>query len=335
MSNHLFLLPSVNNWFAVFTVWVALFIEFSGILHICYVVQMAVGKLAGKPIASNEPPKSTPKKIFFVVRCIWSFGLLCFSFAVTLTALFNGQTTMWGSVPPAASVVLFFVLLFIIGLLEASQIAYFAVAKLQKSERGDGIFARKSCDILFVNKNHNLGAFLIGRQLLVVSCMFIIARITSVRLQPGDENIFGVSDGIQGLFNTGLLGALIVAIIGSVTWRLLASAFPMFFLSNVLCYILLRFALLLEMTGLLHGAWVLAYIHKKIAGFQRDEVYIGTAEERAAKKLPDHSEVLHVGPGHIIPAVDPGENPLEEEDSGEVAGTEADDDEVLVMAEQA
>ena len=45
---------------------------------------------------------------------------------------------------------------------------------------------------------------------------------------------------------------------------------------------------------------MLAGIHKKIAGFKRDEEYIGTAEERAAKNLGDDNDQLHLGPGHAI-----------------------------------
>jgi hypothetical protein len=51
---------------------------------------------------------------------------------------------------------------------------------------------------------------------------------------------------------------------------------------------------------MLNGAWVLGWIHKKVAGFQIDEVYIGTAEERAAKNMEDHEENLHIGAGHMI-----------------------------------
>lgn len=190
-------------------------IEFSGILHICYVIQKVVARLAGQPIQSKEAPKSHIQNLFFWGRCVMSLAILSFSFAVTMTALFNGQTTMYEAVPPAASVIIFFCLLFVIGLLEGSQIAYFAVVKMQDCERGDGWFAKKSSEILFANDNRNLGRFIIGRQLLVVSCMFIIARITSVKLEDGEPNLFGVSDSTQGLFSTGLLGAHIVAVIGS------------------------------------------------------------------------------------------------------------------------
>lgn len=287
-------------------------IEFSGILHICYLVQRAVGWMAGQPIESKEPPKTLMGNVFFYGRCLMSFVLLCFSFAVTFVAIFERKTTVWESVPPAASVVIFFVLMGCIGILEGSQIAYFAVVKMQKSEQGQdgkhGYFAKKSAQILFKNNNHNLAAFLVGRQLCVVSCMFFIARITAVKLEEGEENIFGVPDWVQSIFNTGLLGALIVAVVASVSWRLIASAFPMAFFKNPLAYFFLRWCLFLEMTGLLHGAWVIAFIIKKLTGVKRDEVYIGTAEDRAGKLHADDNSVTNGKVGHPLPAADVGDD---------------------------
>jgi Silicon transporter. len=46
-----------------------------------------------------------------------------------------------------------------------------------------------------------------------------------------------------------------------------------------------------------HG-WIAA-VHKSIAGFQRDEVYIGTAEERAKGAMADDTAHMPVGPGHM------------------------------------
>ena len=91
-----------------------------------------------------------------------------------------------------------------------------------------------------------------------------------------------------------------MTIVGSITWQLVASAFPLAFLANPLTYVLLRIALAIEMTGVCNGAWVLAAIHAKLAGFQRDEVYIGTAEERAAKQMGDDYSHLQVGVGHMM-----------------------------------
>jgi len=294
-----YMLDYLNSWFALITIWVALAIEFSGILHICYIIQRTVASVAGQPIVSNEPEMNLFQNIFFYGRCLWSLALLGFAFAVTFTAIINEQTTVWEGVPPAASIVIFLVLMACIGILEGAQIAYFAVVKMQKGEQGQdgnmGYFAKKSSQILFKNNNHNLAAFLVGRQLCVVSCMFFIARITAVKLHDGDENIFGVADWVQGLFSTGLLGALIVAVVASVSWRLLASAFPLAFFKAAPAYVFLRICLVLEMTGLLHGAWVIADIIKKISRVKRDEVYIGTAEERAEKLMKDKSSRFVAG----------------------------------------
>jgi len=296
------MLDYIDNYFALFTVWVAMAIEFSGILHVCYLMQIIVSKLAGKPVESQEPPRDTGAKIFFWARVLLSTCILGISFAVTLGALFQGRTTMWQGVPKAVSVILFFVLLGVVGLLEGMQIAFFAVAKLPKSERGRAPFAMRTCDILFRGEGRNLPGFMVGRQVCVVLSMFVVARITSLKAIPGEGNIWGVSDGLQNFFNTGLLGAFIVTTVGSIVWQLVASAFPIAFLSNPLVYVFLRWCLFLEWTGICSGAWVLAWIHKKIAGFQRDEVYIGTAEERAAKgpAMQDNKDELHLGPGHML-----------------------------------
>lgn len=306
-----YMLDYLNSWFALITVWVALAIEFSGILHICYLVQRFVGYIAGQPIESREPDRSVLQNIFYYGRCLMSFVLLCFAFAVTFVAIFERKTTVWEQVPPWASVVIFFSLMGCIGILEGSQIAYFAVVKMQTAEQGQdgsmGWFAKKSACILFKNHNHNLAAFLVGRQLCVVSCMFFIARITAVKLEPGEENIFGVPNWLQAIFNTGLLGALIVAVVASVSWRLIASAFPLAFFKNPLPYVFLRLCLLLEMTGLLHGAWVIAFVIKKLTRVQRDEVYIGTAKERAEKLIADKSTRQMVA-GNLLPACNVGDD---------------------------
>jgi hypothetical protein len=184
----------------------------------------------------------------------------------------------------------------VVGLLEGMQIAFFASAKIPEAERGNSRFALKTCELLFRGKGHNLPGFMIGRQLCVVSCMFFIARVTTVDIAEGEENIFGVSDGLQGFFNLGFLGAIITTIVASISWQLVASAFPMMFLSNPFTYIFLSICLGLEATGLASGSWVFADIQKKIFGFQRDEVYIGTAEERANKNMSDD---VNFGSGHL------------------------------------
>lgn len=302
------MLDYVNNFFAWFTMRVAMFIELSGLLHCCYLVQMFFAWAAGQPLESKEAPRTRVQKIFFWGRVIMSLAILAFAFAVTLSALFNGQTSMYVSVPPAASVVLFFGFQIIVGMLEGMQIAFFAVAKMTEEERAKHRWAKKTCDVLFEGEGRNLPGFMVGRQMCVTMCFFIVARITTISVEEGEENIFGVSDGMQAFFNTGLLGALITTVVASITWQLVASAFPMAFLSTPVTYLLLRFCLFLQWTGLCQGAWVVAMIQRKIHRYKRDEVYIGTADERAAKKLTKEpsfakEEDYNVRPGHLYPGV--------------------------------
>ncbi len=295
------MLDYINNYFALFTLWVAMFIEFSGLLHSAYVVQIIVTKLAGSDVKTNEPPRDALANLFFWVRCLFSCAVLCFSFAVTLEALFNEKTTMWDGVPAWLAVIVFFILMSVVGMLEGMQIAFFAVAKIPAADRGDSVWALRTCNLLYSGDGNNLPGFMVGRQLCVVSCMLFIARVTSVKVaDDGSENIFGAAGGWQELFNTGLLGAFITTIVASISWQLVASAFPIAFLSNPCTYILLRWCLFLESTGICAGAWVIAAVHKKISGFQRDEVYIGTAESRAKMDMSDHSNRMIMGPGHPV-----------------------------------
>jgi len=122
----------------------------------------------------------------------------------------------------------------------------------------------------------------------VTLCFFIIARVTTINVKIGEEeNIFGVSDPIQKMFNLGFMGALTTTILGSIAWQLVAGSFPIAFLSNPIVYVFLQGALLLEATGICSAAWFLAVVQRKALGFQFDEVYIGSPEERAAKGHAD------------------------------------------------
>jgi len=280
------MLDYINNYFMLVTLYICMAVEFSGLVHASYVIQMLVAKLAGKPIESKEPARNAFQSIFFWSRCVMSLGVLGFALAVTLTALFEGKTTMWKSMPDSAAVILFFLLMSVVGLLEGMQIAFFAVSKMTKEERGQSRCAKMTCDVLFADGGRNLPGFMIGRQICVVGCMFIVARVCTLNVETGTgQNVFGVPDGFQSFLNTGLLAALITTILGSIAWQLVAGAFPIAFLSNPLVYVFLRFCLFLESTGICAGAWVLARGAELVSGWKIDEHYVGTAEERKAQAL--------------------------------------------------
>jgi len=293
----------INNYFALFTLYTAMAVEFSGVMHSSYLIQNILAAASGKPIISNEAPREGFTFAFFWGRVVMSLAILGFCMAVTLVALFNGDTMVavkYPGIPNGVSVFLFFFFMAIVGMLEGMQIAFFAVAKLPANERGTSFFGQKTCDLLFKGNGQNLPGFMIGRQLTVVFSFFLVASITGLNITPGEgKNIFNISDGAQTFLNYGFHGAVITTILASISWQLAASAFPIAFLNNPVTYILLVVALFLEWTGLCSGAWVLARVMKSVTKIQYDEVYVGTPEERLANNHADKDMTTSQDVGHL------------------------------------
>jgi hypothetical protein len=308
------MLDYINTHFMTFTYWVAAGIEVTGVVHMSYLIRMMAYWAAGKPVESNEPPKTGAIAIFYYGRILFSTGCVGMGLAVTIEALFNGQTSLWPGVPEIVGLILFFLFMCCVGLLEGMQIAFFTVAKLPKSERGSSSLALKTCHCLFKNGGKNLPGFMCGRQMTVTLCFFVIARVTTITTQiggpDGDDrsyNIFGVRNWVQEMFNLGFMGALVTTVLGSIAWQLVAGAFPIAFLSNPVVYIFLQIALLIEMTGICAAAWFFGLLQRKAMGFQFDEVYVGTPEERAAKGHgDDHGKNLNMGTNVMGAAINEG-----------------------------
>jgi len=271
------MLDFINNYFMYFTLCVCMAIEFSGLVHASYVLQIIVTKLAGREVESDEPPRDIAQNIFFWARCLFSTGVLVFALVVTITALFEDKTTMWTFIPSFIAVIVFFILMNVVGLLEGMQIAFFSMSKLDESQRGTSNMALKTCGLLFKGgekSGNNLAGFMIGRQLCVVGCMFFVARVCTLNVEVGkDENVLGVPDGVQEFFNTGLLAALITTIIGSIAWQLVAAEFPHAFIRNPVVYFFLVWCLFLEGTGICDGAWVLARMTELVFRWKNDTEY--------------------------------------------------------------
>jgi len=207
------------------------------------------------------------------VQVVLSTALICFALAVTLEALLKSQGGMWDNIPPAASITIFFALLCFIGLLEGTQIAAFEIMKMPEKEVAQHGVAAINCKLLFSGRHFQ--AFLVGRQILVACLMFVVANIVTIRIDVETEHIFSVGNGFQKFLNSGLLGAVVLTIVGSLAWRIVASSFPLAFMSNPIVYLIIRICLLLEATGICSSAFLLAMIHRTIVNYQPDEVYIG------------------------------------------------------------
>jgi len=293
----------INNYFALFTLYTAMCVEFTGIMHSAYLIQNLMSVVSGKPIISNEEDKTGFTLAFFWARVLMSLCILGFCMAVVMVALVNGDTMVAVKYPDISvglSIFLFFFFMSVVGTLEAMQIAYFCSAKLTWEERAQGIFGKKTNHILFDGNGRNFPGFMIGRQLTVVASFFLVASITGLNITPGEgNNIFGISDGAQQFLNFGLHGAVITTILASISWQYAASAFPNAFVNSPITYVLLILALCLEGTGICHGAWVIAKVMKKVCKLQYDEVYVGTPEERMASSKPDKEMTPAQDVGHL------------------------------------
>jgi len=115
------MLDYTNTYSALATLWVAMFIEWTGLLHPSYLISMLVSALAGKPVESKEPKRDVGQTLTFFFKCCMSLAGPIFCFAVTLVALFDGKTTMRDGVPPVVAVIIFFILMSVVGMLEGMQ----------------------------------------------------------------------------------------------------------------------------------------------------------------------------------------------------------------------
>ena len=267
------MLDFINTRFMLVTTWMCLAIESSGLLHSVYLVQFLFELLSGKPVTSDENPRTVRESVFYWVRVLVSFVFLVYSSVITISGLVNEQTTAFHGIPDAASVAIFVGLVCFLGMLEAMQIALFAVVNLPNSALHSHPVAKSNCDLAF--EGDNFQSFLIGRQICVTMTMFLLARFTTTDVLPGENTIMGISHTMQLFFNTGLPGAFITTIVASLAWRIFASSFPIPFLANPLVNATIRLCLLLEASGVFSTAWLLAITLKKIVGFQVDEIYIG------------------------------------------------------------
>eukprot|EP00957_Ditylum_brightwellii_P116529 8888841-Ditylum_brightwellii.AAC.1 len=62
-----FILDYINTYFAVFTFYTTIDIEFSDVMHVSYFIQKSVGWATDKLIHSNNPPKSDVQVALFAV----------------------------------------------------------------------------------------------------------------------------------------------------------------------------------------------------------------------------------------------------------------------------
>lgn len=237
----------------------------------------------------HKPHRPLWQTIFFWARVVFSLAISVFAIVVFSTALVNGNTTVWETIPVPVSFLSLLVLLVVGGFMEALQIALFAVKHLPVDQIEANPTAKRNCEYVLGksgdnsndntdNKNSRLQAFLVGRQIAQTVIMFTIARIITVEMKVKGDTLFGVSPHIQSVFfDSGLLNALVSTIFASLSWRVTANFFPMLYLGSPMSIWIIRICLLVEGTGVCDAAWTLAKIPARLVGYKNDDEWIGSA----------------------------------------------------------
>ena len=295
-----FMLDYMNNYFMLASTYMSLAMEATGVCHVVYLVQRIVSNIhhyhekkkhgaKAKDSAKAKPSttRSTVQRVFFWVRILFSSGLLTFALVTVAAATLKGQTEIWEGVPPWASFVLFFALVFLVGMMDALQISLVAVVHMPREMLLRKPTAAANAD--YVIQRQQLPSFLVGRQIGQTAIQFLLTRLLSLDITPGQgDNVWGVNNFWQKVFNSGGLGAIITTVLASLCWRVLASEFPLMFLSSPFSRPIIQLCLVAERTGIINISWALAAVQRRVLGMKTDETYLGANALRPASNRKDN-----------------------------------------------
>jgi hypothetical protein len=240
------------SFFPLYTVvYPSMFMEWIGFTHCAYVIKDLVAWISGK----KEVDK-TNKNWFHYLRCVYSVVAVIFAATVVIYGLLNGKTNCWDTLPGGNALVLSLFFMFFIGCCEGFQIAAMKLSRLPASQlESDYPVAHKVIIRLFAG--NNLKRFLVGRQVFVAMMMVLLGRVTSFK---NNQDVWGFKQwAMDGFLETGILGAIFVVNVGQLSFRMLASTFPVIFINSYIMYGLLEIALAVEATGVFNSCWVLAW----------------------------------------------------------------------------
>ena len=144
------MLDFINNYVMIGTTYLSLGIEWSGLLHCVYLVQYGFSfflinnnnnkkvddpnEIESSPSHTQTQTQTLGQQLFFGGRVLLSLAVLGFAVAVTISALLEGKSGMGDSLSPAVSLILFFALLCVVGVMEGMQISAFALLNMSEEE---------------------------------------------------------------------------------------------------------------------------------------------------------------------------------------------------------
>jgi len=193
-----------------------------------------------------------------ITRFIFSLGLLLFSGVVTCYSILEQKTSMWKEVPGWASLLIFILVLWLLGVMEGLQIALVELKRANPDSYKD-IYPTAYKLGQAASSGDNTEKFLMGRQVFVVCLVFFAAKLTTIHGKNEDGFLFYVPDWLQVIFlETGLLACVLVVIVAQLMPQIVASLYPVQFLELVVMRPAYYACIALEFCGITHFCWVLA-----------------------------------------------------------------------------
>ena len=218
------------------------------------------------------------------LRFVLSFALLIFSGVVTCYAILEQKTNMWKAVPGWASLIIFVLVLYLLGVMEGLQIALVEL-KRQQPESYKNSHPKAYRIGQLAMKGDNVERFLMGRQVFVVCLVFFSAKLTTIHGNSESGFLFYVPDWVQALFlETGLLACVVVVIIAQLMPQILASLYPTQFLELIVMRPAYWACICLETSGITHICWVLAWLMGKMFGMKEEVVDDGAEMAKQGNK---------------------------------------------------
>jgi len=206
------------------------------------------------------------------LRFVFSFVLLIFSGTVTCYAILEQKTNMWKAVPGWASLIIFIVVLYLLGVMEGLQIALVELKRQQPESYKNSHPAAYRLGQLAM-QGDNVERFLMGRQVFVVTLVFFAAKLTTIHGNSESGFLFYVPDWVQALFlETGLLACVVVVIIAQLMPQIVASLYPTQFLELLVMRPAYWACIVLETSGITHICWVLAWVMSMAFGMEKEVV---------------------------------------------------------------
>eukprot|EP01084_Bolivina_argentea_P316681 548994_1 len=227
---------------------------------------MSISSLSGKsnlvkPIRTDE---STVITVLDVIRLI--FSLVIFSFACVACgyAMYAQISLMPDTLPIWLVYITFFFCICLLSITEGLHVAAVQVANHSPNQYIQ-LYPRSASLIRYQNQGRNFQHFLIGRQIIVVFCVFIVGRCTTfdgffVYLPPVFEDI---------TMFTGFLGVVFVVQVAQLTPQILSSNFAAQYMNlwgvNYIYYLCIA----IEKTGICHAVWLFCWLIQSTTCFKR------------------------------------------------------------------